>query len=1187
MLARAEGPYTIGNSFTVGSLPMVVDKLGAMDTLGSFPWLGSDGFVAGSIQVGLWTANGATLLASATVSSSDPIDGFYRYYTLPVPVTLSANTTYLIGARVGAGIEWFLDANLNAVVTADAGITVAQAGYATGEVLAAPVNNGSNHARRWAAANATFSTNATPVAPTISTQPQSATRLQGDAVTFAVAAGGVPTPTYQWYKDSTTFLTGATNLILTLTNLQVANAGNYRLTATNSLGSVTSSNALLTVLNPPLDTTTNLLTHLTFDETTGLTAADSTTHGNNGALQGFPGDDTQWVAQGHINGAIHFLPASSGYQTVTLVPDFAGTFDFSTNLAFTLSAWFRGSSAQVDGASVICKGFGYGYEQYCFDVYQGNFRFYCRDAARNAVVLNTPTELNGTWQHVVVVFSQPLNILKFYLNGTQVASATPPASLYSNPHDVSIGSRELSATGATGYDLPLVGDIDDVRIYGRALTTADVLAIYNEAPLPVSILQPPQSANLFVGETLRLTAAVDGTRPIVWQWLKNGATLVGAVANNLIITNVQTSDAGSYRLVAANAANAVTSAVATVTVTAVTSVTNGLGGYWKFDETSGTAAADASGLGNPGTTMNVAGDNSQWVAGKIGSAMKFSGPTALSEYVIMPTWPKALNGTMTFSAWVWADARPDRARIACGGSGVDSIGQFLFTQSTTTSDLRGYVETSGRATVSAQEGALFPTNSWQHVVLVADGTTLRVYRNGIQVATNAYDGTLFNPTNALSLGARLNADDTAVESGAWEGKLDDAAYWTRGLSNAEVFALYAAGANGLPLTQADAYKNSPPLITQAPTSATVLAGDNVTLSVQAASPLPMSYQWRHNSLPVPEATNTSLTFSWVTPGDAGNYTVVASNPSGSVTSAPPAVLTVNNPAVDLAGGLVLHLKLDEAAGFAATDATTNANNGVLLNFLDPIPTNWVAGVLGGGLRFNSGAGADNQVVMVNHSDSLDFSTTSAFTLSAWVKGPPQAENAGILCKGFAGGGEAFSVDIQSGAYRFYVRDAAAVGTVAQSTVMPDNTWQLWVATHDGAAGRMKLYVNGAEAASGTPAASIQSVVEPVDLGCRQAVGGGYNYPFLGTMDDVRIYNRALTPMEQRALYEAVVPPPVSLTVTPSGGGLVISWPAAASGFTLEAAPVVPAATWTNVPGVVNNSVTIIPTGGSQFYRLRK
>ncbi|MCX6924662.1 MAG: hypothetical protein NT154_15825, partial [Verrucomicrobia bacterium] len=357
-----------------------------------------------------------------------------------------------------------------------------------------------------------------------------------------------------------------------------------------------------------------------------------------------------------------------------------GMFDFSNSRVFTLSAWFRGSASQVEGAAVICKGGGGGGEQYCFDVYQGKFRFYCWDTNHNAAVLNTPAELNGTWQHVVVVFSSPLSHLKFYLNGVAVASGTPPASIIANAHDVTVGSRELSAS--SGYTLGLDGEIDEVRIYARALSPADVQAIYNEAPLGVAFIQQPSGAALFAGDTLRLAPAVEGTRPIAYQWLKSGTNLAGATLRELAITNVVPADSGDYQLVASNAVNTITSAVARVTVMAVTSVTNGLAGYWRFDEPAGSTAADWSGNNNPGTINNSLGDSGQWTSGKVGGALSFRGPGLGDDYVVIPTWPKAINGTMTLSAWVWADARPDRARIACGGSGVDSIGQFLLTQST-------------------------------------------------------------------------------------------------------------------------------------------------------------------------------------------------------------------------------------------------------------------------------------------------------------------------------------------------------------------------------------------------------------------------------------------------------------------------------------------------------------------------
>ncbi len=68
--------------------------------------------------------------------------------------------------------------------------------------------------------------------------------------------------------------------------------------------------------------------------------------------------------------------------------------------------------------------------------------------------------------------------------------------------------------------------------------------------------------------------------------------------------------------------------------------------------------------------------------------------------------------------------------------------------------------------------------------------------------------------------------------------------------------------------------------------------------------------------------------------------------------------------------------------------------------------------------------------------------------------------------------------------------------------------------------------------------------------------------------------------------EAPAEPP-ALTVARSGGNLVISWPADATGFTLESSLAMPAASWTPVSGVTGNSVTVTPAGAAAFYRLRQ
>ncbi|HWI58907.1 MAG TPA: immunoglobulin domain-containing protein, partial [Bacillota bacterium] len=77
-----------------------------------------------------------------------------------------------------------------------------------------------------------------------------------------------------------------------------------------------------------------------------------------------------------------------------------------------------------------------------------------------------------------------------------------------------------------------------------------------------------------------------------------------------------------------------------------------------------------------------------------------------------------------------------------------------------------------------------------------------------------------------------------------------------------------------------------PAITQQPASQTVWAGQSVTFSaVATGTPLP-DYQWQFNGAPIPGGTTPNLTLNEVQVTNAGAYTVVVSNPAGSVTSQP-------------------------------------------------------------------------------------------------------------------------------------------------------------------------------------------------------------------------------------------------------------------------------------------------------------
>jgi len=76
----------------------------------------------------------------------------------------------------------------------------------------------------------------------------------------------------------------------------------------------------------------------------------------------------------------------------------------------------------------------------------------------------------------------------------------------------------------------------------------------------------------------------------------------------------------------------------------------------------------------------------------------------------------------------------------------------------------------------------------------------------------------------------------------------------------------------------------PPSISQQPSSLVVTQGGSATFSVTASGDAPLSYQWRLNGNNLGGATGSSHTVNNAQSSDAGNYEVVVSNPSGSVTS---------------------------------------------------------------------------------------------------------------------------------------------------------------------------------------------------------------------------------------------------------------------------------------------------------------
>lgn len=384
-----------------------------------------------------------------------------------------------------------------------------------------------------------------------------------------------------------------------------------------------------------------------------------------------------------------------------------------------------------------------------------------------------------------------------------------------------------SFAGPGAYTIPTIPSGNGYQVTGfidlndnRKQDAGEPLGVYSGNPFnlasdkagvdiqlmdPPTFVQPLVSTLASPGSTVSFEAKVEGTAPLSYQWGKNGVDLAdggkisGARTAVLKITSVSADDEGAYRLTVTNAVGTAASSAALVVAA---SIGDRLIGHWKFDETTGDTAADGAGKSGPAILNGYAGDDSQWITGKIGGALSFGG-AAVSQYARVADYPKPVS-TMSLSVWVWADSRPTWASIVKNWGGGQA-GQFHFGLDAESGQLSDYVSMSGGGSVSARETVPMPLGSWEHVAFVCDGVVMHLYRNGAEVGSVAYDGTLVAPPMA-SLGIGVKLDDTGEAPGSpagyWQGKMDDLGIWARSLTPGEVYGIYQAGQAGKDLTQA-------------------------------------------------------------------------------------------------------------------------------------------------------------------------------------------------------------------------------------------------------------------------------------------------------------------------------------------------------------------------------------------------
>ena len=223
----------------------------------------------------------------------------------------------------------------------------------------------------------------------------------------------------------------------------------------------------------------------TFEDPANL-GADSSGKGNNGTVAGdatFSPDASRGSGALLLDGTDDFINVGLGKNNMLA--------DWTSNL--TIAAWikpddlqrqwncFFGHTTQNNGVK--------------FELMSGNFRFTTLGVMDYDLAVSLTT---GEWSHVAVTFNEPGNLAIFYANGQETGEVRggSPAAKATGNYNVGYG----------GYWEPeqFQGLLDDVRIYDKALTAAQISDLYNDIEPSFAKAEKPSPADGATGVTMPL-----------------------------------------------------------------------------------------------------------------------------------------------------------------------------------------------------------------------------------------------------------------------------------------------------------------------------------------------------------------------------------------------------------------------------------------------------------------------------------------------------------------------------------------------------------------------------------------------------------------------------------------------------------------------------------------------------------
>jgi Concanavalin A-like lectin/glucanases superfamily/Immunoglobulin domain/Bacterial Ig domain/Immunoglobulin I-set domain len=687
-----------------------------------------------------------------------------------------------------------------------------------------------------------------PVAPMITSQPVSRTVKEGTNISFTVVATGTGPLFYRWARNAT-FLSGATNATLNLSNVALSASGNYSVVVSNAVGSVISSVAVLTV-QPVAPTITSQPVSRTVNEGTNVS----------------------------------FTVAATG-----TAPRFYQWFYNTTNLAGATNTTLALSNVPLSVA--------------------GNYTVIVSNSAGSvtsvvAVLTVLPVAPKITTQPVGRTVLQGTNV-----SFTVTATGTAPLSYQWARNASALGGATSSTLNLTNVALSAGGNYT-VIVSNVAGSVTSIVAVLTVQPVPPTITSQPVSLTVKEGTNVSFTVAATGTATLMYQWAFNSTNVLGATNATLSLSNVALSASGSYVVVVSNSGGSVTSQVAALTVqplppaivTPPTNQTVNEGSNASFTVVAASSvpltyqwarnAAAISGATN--ATLSLS-NLSLSASGNYTVVVSNSAGFVTSSVAVLTVQPVAPTITSQPVSRTVNEGTNVSFTVAATGT-APRFYQWAWN----TTNLAGATNTTLAITNVALSAAgnytVIVSNSAGSVTSVV--AVLTVLPVAPKITTQPVGRTVFEGTN---VSFTVTATGTAPLSYQWARNASALGGGTSATLNLTNVALSAGGNYTVIVSNVAGSVTSivavltvqpvPPTITSQPVGRTVNEGTNVSFTVAATGTAPLFYQWSRNASAIPAGTNATLSLTNVPLGASGNYVVIVSNAGGSATSQV-AVLTV-------------------------------------------------------------------------------------------------------------------------------------------------------------------------------------------------------------------------------------------------------------------------------------------------------